>query len=248
MSRSYWMTLVACGCLCVAFINQHFRIADLESQLGVTGETHKSGVAVAHAADTAVTTEEVLGRLGAVERRVGALQRQLALGAAPADSVHGAIEPWGEEGADDEREPTDESINPELEAVLDGDELGPEEKRERLRDIIREEQQAAFKEHRNERWKRRQERQDADLRDFAERAEISDSQLEDMMSFINQGREQVRSLFDAAHAGDLDYREARDSARGLREQIDIQIKDVLDEEQYTAYIEYREEERAQRRR
>jgi len=175
------------------------------------------------------------------------MQRQLALGVAPDDSAQGAIAPWPEDElaeVDGESEP----LQNELESLLHADDVESEEKRERLRNIIREEQQAVFEEHREERWNRRHERRDADLRDFAERAEISDSQLEDMMVFINQGRTQVRSLFEAAHAGDLDFREARDTARGLREQVDLQIKDVLDEEQYGAYAEYREEERERRRR
>ena len=247
MSRSYWMTLFACACLCVAVINQHFRIGELEARLGLSSSSDSSAVAVPAAADTRATSAEAAARLGALERRLGAMQRQLALGVAPAETVHGAIQPWSDDvdGVGGE-EPTDATgIDPEMELV---DDEGGTEQKQRLRDMIREEQEAVFQEHRNERWKRRQQRRDADLRDFAERSEISESQLEEMMSFINQGREQVRSLFDAAHAGDLDYREARDSARGLRQQIDLQIKDVLDEEQYAAYIEYREEERAQRRR
>ena len=248
MSRSYRTTLVACGCLCVAVVNQHFRIGELEARLAPSDSSKATASTAPYAADTVPTSAEAMGRLAALERRLGAMQRQLALGAAPAETIHGAIEPWADDVAGDESEDSATGAGAEPEVGFLGDESVSEQKRERLRDMIREEQEAVFEQQRNERWKRRQDRRDADLRDFAERAEISDSQLEEMMSFINQGREQVRSLFDAAHAGDLDYREARDSARGLRGQIDLQIKDVLDEEQYAAYIEYREEERAQRRR
>ena len=245
MPRSYWMTLVACGCLCVAAIYQNARISELESRLGLKSDGDAPGLAVAHAADTAITSTEVLGRLGAVERRLGAMQRQLALGLAPDDSGQGAITPWPEEElaqADGEPEP----LQKELEPLLHADDVESEEKRERLRNIIREEQQAVFQEHREERWKRRRERQDEALKDFAERSEISESQLEDMMVFVNQGRTQVRSLYDAAHAGEVDFGEARESAQALRTQTDEQIKEILDEEQYLAYAEYREQERARR--
>ena len=247
MARSYWMSLVACACLCVAVVYQHFRIGDLEARLGLTSDPAEPLIAVGPESDTSVTSTELVGRLGALERRLGAMQRQLALGVAPAESVHGAIEPWKNEVPSDEAG-SEQEPRAELEALLVSDDIESDEKRERLRDLIREEQQAVYQEHRDERWKRRQERRDADLRDFADRVEISESQLEEMMVMINEGRTQVRSLFEAAHAGDLDYREARDSARGLRDQIDLQIKDVLDEEQYAAYVEYREEERASRRR
>ena len=150
MPRSYWMTLVACGCLCVAVVYQNARISELESRLGLTSDGDTPGVAVAHAADTAVTSTEVLGRLGAVERRLGAMQRQLALGVAPDDSAQGAIAPWPEDElaeVDGESEP----LQNELESLLHADDVESEEKRERLRNIIREEQQAVFEEHREER-------------------------------------------------------------------------------------------------
>ena len=122
MSRSYWMTLVACACLCVAVVYQHFRIGDLEARLGLDGEPAESVVAAVRASDTSVSSQEIVGRLGALERRLGAMQRQLALGVAPAESVHGAIEPWQDEVPADEADSEDEP-RAELEAILASDDI-----------------------------------------------------------------------------------------------------------------------------
>jgi len=175
------------------------------------------------------------------------MQRELAVGALPGDTVGGAMQPWG---ADGEVYESDEAAvrREDLDSLLTGDDVESEQTRDKLRNIIREEQRAAFQEHREERWKRRQDHQDAELRSFADRTDISDSQLDEMMTFIGQERGQVRSLFDAARAGELDYHDARDSARALRDQTHEQMRDVLDEEQFVAYTEFREEQRNRRRR
>ena len=177
------------------------------------------------------------------------IQREIALGAVTeGGGVQGALEPWesddqaGGDYEEGEQEPQT------LEGILDGEGIESEETRDKLRSFIREEQRAAFQEHREERWKRRQERQDAELRSFADRVDLSDSQFEEMMGFVNEERGQIRSRFDAARSGELDYQDARDSARSLRDQTQERLKDVLDEEQYVAYTEFREEERNRRRR
>ncbi len=142
----------------------------------------------------------------------------------------GALARW--EGAreyDDARDPEDPTAAGPLEQTV--------------RSIV-EDQRVEERERRDER--RRQawtERVEERLDTLVGAVNLSAEHREAIGNLWTAERDQIGVLFSEARAGERDFREARQSVQGLREETDREVQSLLSEDQYTAYAEMRQEDR-----
>jgi hypothetical protein len=112
--------------------------------------------------------------------------------------------------------------------------------RDRLKAVIQEEQDRLRDERwemRNQRWQERTEKQ---ISEFSENAKLSAQQSAEISTLLTSEREQISALFQQARQ-DMSFGEARQKARDLRDENDAKAKEILDEDQITAFMEMREE-------
>lgn len=121
------------------------------------------------------------------------------------------------------------------------------EVRERFQELVRDELDSA----RSERWERRQqrrtERREARLEQLRADAGLRADQLGGLQLLLEDEDEQITDLFRAARE-DGSFEEARDKIRELHAATDEEIAGLLDEDQYAAWQEMRDEGRRGRGR
>ena len=152
-SNFQWVLLVGCV---VAIGWQHSKIGDLQESLQAQGISTEQSVSsedgTTPALKPAMAKPAGRGRLIALESRIARLEGNRAM------RPSAAVDRFG--GGDDEQREDDETasaMDPEVDAALDTV-LNDPRASEQLRDMIREEQAAAWEERRDERRERRDNR------------------------------------------------------------------------------------------
>ncbi|MFH1811508.1 MAG: hypothetical protein ABIJ09_22400 [Pseudomonadota bacterium] len=174
-----------------------------------------------------------LQRVQALESRMAQLQtrmarRELGQGALPKTARHA---PTGDNA---------EGVDPES-VLLDALDSDNPEVRERIKDVVAEEQRRLHEEHFEERRQRWAERSREQVTQLAKDHNLSEEQTSQLNAHLDQEREQIRSLFEQGR-GELGFRGMREQMQALRATTDKAVKEVLDEDQYTGYQKMREEQ------
>lgn len=120
------------------------------------------------------------------------------------------------------------------------------EVRERVSSLVREEMEAASEERWDQRRKRRTERIEQALTDFASAQSLTPADQDSLTDLWTDEREQIGDLFRKARE-DMSWGKARQEAEALREETDASVKAMLSEENYAAWVQMREEENPHRR-
>lgn len=119
-------------------------------------------------------------------------------------------------------------------------EVAPEV-RDAVQDAVRDEIEA----EREARWERRRARMETRTRErveaFAEEVELTDDQMGRLLGALETEQEQVFSNFRRARE-EMNWEEAREKARAIREQTDAEVGEYLDEDQIAGWRKLREEE------
>lgn len=130
-----------------------------------------------------------------------------------------------------------------MDALLTGEALATEQGKRRLHDIVKEAQEQAWHERREQWQKMRKEAQTSRLRQLAEDAGLDTNQVEQLTTFLDHEDEQRRAIFDAMTSGKKTHDQARSELRALRQSTNQQAQSLLSDQQYTAYEKMREERR-----
>lgn len=120
------------------------------------------------------------------------------------------------------------------------------EARERVGQVVREEMEAAREERFERRFERHAERRTEMVENFSSAQGLDGATQARLQELMMVEHEQIADLFRQARE-DGTWHEARDEARGVREDTDEAISGVLDEDQMEAWTTEREEARASRR-
>jgi hypothetical protein len=119
-------------------------------------------------------------------------------------------------------------------------EFGDDEVSTRLREIVREEQEAMEEERaqrRRDRWESRARNR---LSEVGEPVGMSESTQGEILQLWSAEFTQMRSMFREGRTAGRDFEEIRGEIRQLFEDTDAQVKSMLNEEQYSAYQEARQ--------
>lgn len=225
--------LVAAAVLCVAagtaFAAQQRQIHNLRSQLA--GSDRKEGTGVQ------TDDEDLDRRIAMLEDRVARLTKIALDNRSMAQSSSGVT--VASEISDDEVA----ALRDDIDSLSTGELFSTEEGREKFRAAVREEQEQIMEERRQERFDRMRREYDAMVDQFIADAGLDDDQAQVVRDSIATERETAREIFEAARAGDLPFRDARQQFEDAQSATDDAIASVLDQEQYAAYSELRNETR-----
>jgi hypothetical protein len=213
--------------------SQESRIAELEEAMGKPSPgAAKTG---AERGSNAVDSRDMESRLARLEAQLLKAQVNQKLAGAPGKS--GVMNPYGE---GPEKLVATEGQAAKQSDVLEVLESYDPQVRDRLKAVIQEEQDRLRDERwemRNQRWAERTQKQ---IADFSEKAGLSAEQSAEISTLLNSERDQISALFQNARQ-DMSFGEARNKARELRENNDAKAKEILDEGQYTAFMDMRAE-------
>ncbi len=132
---------------------------------------------------------------------------------------------------------------PDLAAALD---TADPEVREKVSNLVREEMEAASEQRWEERRRRRAERIERALADFAAAQSLSAADQEGLTDLWADERETITDLFRKARE-DMSWGKAREEAEAIRERTDAAAREMLSEENYAAWVVLREEENPRHR-
>jgi hypothetical protein len=114
--------------------------------------------------------------------------------------------------------------------------------RERLRNVVQEEQQR-LQDERREQWQARAaERSRGRVSELAARVHLSDQQADWLNDTLDAERDQLSDLFAQARE-DQNFAEMRSKSAQLRAATDASVKAQLKDDQFTAYSDMRAEDR-----
>jgi len=119
-------------------------------------------------------------------------------------------------------------------------ELEDDEVSARVREIVRDEQEAMEEERAQQRRDRWESRARDRLSEVAQAAGISESTQEEILQLWSTEFTQIRSMFREGRTAGRDPEEIRGQMRQLFADTDAQVKSMLSEEQYAAYEEARQ--------
>ena len=176
------------------------------------------------------------GRLIALESRIARLEGNRAL------RPSAAVERFG--GGDDEQREADETesaMAPEVDAALDTVLNNPQAS-EQLRDMIREEQAAAWEERRDERRERRDNRMQEEIEALNEMLELSGADADTLNGLMTSENDAIRGFWGQVRSGEISWGQARKATRMRRNETDTQVRDFLDENKFVAYENWRDEQ------
>ena len=223
-----------------ALAKQSSRITDLEELLAKVSLTPTANSMQKQDASSNVERaphkSDVSHRVQELEKKVVALTRQLSR-VIPAST---RIEEGGPEEMD--------ILKSNVDALMAGEVLDSPEVLNRLRDVIREEQDSAQENRWNQRWERRKQLEHEELKKLAGELQFSDRQTDEVTSVMATERDEVRAFFQAARKGSSSFPQARDLAVQRRTQTDEAMRDILDDDQFEAYTKWRDERSWSRRR
>ena len=178
--------------------------------------------------------EELARRIAALEDRVARLTKIALDNRQMTQSAEGAV---ASEISDDEID----SIRDDLESIASGELFTNEESRDKFRAAVREEQERAMEEMREERMERFRREQDQMIAEFIEDNGLDDDQAAIVRDTLSAEREAAREIWESTRSGDTTFRDAREQFTAAREASDEKIGAVLDQEQYAAYSDMRDE-------
>ena len=174
-------------------------------------------------------------RVAALEREVGELRgARERRRAGPGERVAG--DRPSETGAGTPGDKPDNGAP--LAAVID--ENDPEV-REKVQSIVRDELDIAEEERWQERVKVMRERMKSHVGEFAEEANLSQTQEEEITSLLTDEREKIMEAFREGRRT-FDFNGARQRAMDMRTATDKKAEEILDEDQIKVYQERRAEE------
>lgn len=232
-----------CGLIYSSWV-QHQRQVQLLAQLSKASPV---------AGNETPDNKELVTRIDKLEQRVRRVERQPVLrklaAASPAkqeisDRRAPAKGGLDMHGADDSADTNGADITES--AIMDLLESDNPVLQERLKEVIRLEQEQLVEERR-ERWQVRWiERTRKRLSQLAEQVGLSSEQEEWLSTAIEAERQQISEAFNEARRSGS-FREARSEARQLRKATDEGAQaELQDKEQFEAYLEMREEDRSRR--
>ncbi len=176
------------------------------------------------------------GRLIALESRIARLEGSQTF------RPSGAVERFGgddsDAGRDDE---TESAMAPEVDAALDTVLSNPRAS-EQLRDMIREEQAAAWEERRDERRERRDNRMQEEIEALNEMLELSGSDSDTLNGLMTSENDAIRGFWGQVRSGEISWGQARKATRMRRNETDAQVRDFLDENKFVVYENWRDEQ------
>jgi len=177
----------------------------------------------------------------AVERRVAALEQtvsrlfKMLIAKAQGASREGGAAP---------ATPADlAALREDVDALLTGEALETDQGRKRLHEVIRQAQEEAWQQRRQQ-WRQwRQQAQRGRLEELGEKARLNAAQVEQIGGMIEGERTQRRALVDQMRRGDKSFEQGRAELRALRQQTDQKVRELVDPAQYQAYEKMRAERR-----
>jgi hypothetical protein len=227
-------------------LSQGSRIDVLEERTGAAGDAVGKGDDLSGGA----TSASLADRVESLEREMAELrerrERRMAM-RGDRGAREGRMAGLGPRALSDEElarasssggDPSDALVQ-----ALDSDDP---EVRERLRDVVLSEMQAENErrwETRTERWKQHAKER---LDEAAEEHDWSPEQVQKLSMMLDAERDELSGVFRAAREN-MQWREAREKAREVREKTDENALAVLDDEAYAGWTEMREGERNERR-
>ena len=119
---------------------------------------------------------------------------------------------------------------------------------EQLRSIIREEQDAVWQKRREERRERRRERLNEEIQALKEMLELSGSEAESFNKMLVSENDAIRGFWGQVRSGELSRSQARQATRLRRVETDNQVKDLIDENRYASFENWRNERYRRNRR
>ncbi len=208
----------------ILIVEHGSRITDLE---GLFQRFSKATIPGAPSLEDVIQrNKELLNRIEKLETKIGGLNARLSRVASGGGDV---VE-------DLENNPSEERAESLANEVLDSPEA-----LNRLRDVIREEQDNAREDLWIGRWEQRSEVEQEELRKLGEELNFGGRQSDEVMSAMAKERDEVQAFFEAARKGKSSFPQAREFADKRRVQTDDLVREVLDEDQFDAYTKWRDE-------
>lgn len=216
-----------------ALVKQQQRLDELVALAG------KPLPSVASGTSAAPTT--LLVRIQRLESRVSQLDQEVRIAAALGDRNGAASQPSAEG-----KEQRDKAVGRAADsrtAVLDTLESSDPQIRDRLKTVVREEQERLLEERREVRDERLADRTRERISALAARLSLSDAKVDLVSDALDAERAKISELFRQA-SEDFDLPHARLEAKRIRDATDAQMKASLGDDEFAAYMEMRAEDRA----
>lgn len=134
-----------------------------------------------------------------------------------------------------------------MRAVVAALESDRPEIQEKVREVVRAQQEALWDERRERRQVMWEQRENARLERLATEANLSQSQVDALFAILTASRDRVGEMFRDARQNQS-FEGVHERAEEIRKQADAEAQELLDEQQYKAYQSMREEQRESRRR
>ena len=217
-----------------------YRIWSQGQQIDALTQALHGGPSADAAGDPKKSNGDLIDRVRALETQVRLLRARTGLAGSPVVAgEHGGSMPRGV----DPTNPSDsDALFDDAEnAVMEALESYNPQIRDRLRAVVQEEQEQLREERMQQRRERWEERSRERLAALAQGASLSSDQHATLGEWLNRERDQITELFAQARR-DFSFGEARDKAVEIREETDAQVRELLDEDQLTAYQAMRTEE------
>lgn len=225
--------VVALAALLVVWL-QRSTIQRLEQELGA-----RSAASRARAPGGAAESAELAGRVASLEQTVARVFRMLLA----TDRERGAGEGKAGGGGG---QPSVADLREDVDALLTGEVLGTAQGRKQLHQVVRQVQEEAWEERRQQWQSMRDEMRRARVDALAKETNMSPRQLEQLNELLDAERTQRRALRRGAREGQLPFGQVMEQVRAMRQATDQKVRELLDEKQYGAYEKMREERRGRR--
>ena len=240
MKTQYFQWILLVGCV-AALGWQHTKIGALQESLSAqgiqTGEVVSGDRPVRVEGDFRKALRGGGGRIRALESRIALLEKRGPNVAAAAGSLEQRQGGPEADEATDQSEATPQALEDALGLVMKSPRAS-----ERLRDMIREEQDAASETRRDDRQERRRERVEQELEALNEMLDLSGSDSDTLNEAINSENEAIRGFWGQVRSGDISWAQARKATRMRRTETDTLVRDLLDENKLVAYETWRDEQ------
>lgn len=244
MKTEYFQWILLVGCV-LALGWQHKTIGNLQDSLSAqgiqTGEVTSSDEPVRAESNIVQAMRGGKGRMRALESRIAILEKRGPSFASSAGSLEQA---QGGDFADEESEQA--RLMPQAVEDALGTVMSNPRASERLRDMIRDEQDAAWQERRDERQDRRRERIEQELEALNEMLELSGSEADTFNGYINAENTAIRSFWGQVRTGEISHQQARKATGMRRTETNNQVREFLDENKYISYESWRTEQTGRR--
>jgi len=245
MNTSHFQWVLLVGCV-LALVWQQTEIGDLQESLAAQGIQTSTVIDTdaspqAHGDFQNKRDGHKGARLQALESRISFLENRSAGSQVRAASLDAGVAGESDDADNERDEPMPVAVNEALDTVLSYPAAS-----ERLRDLIRDEQTAAWEERRSERHERRRERVKEELEALNEMLELSGSDADTFNDYINAENTAIRSFWGQVRTGEISHQQARKATGMRRTETDNQIREFLDENKYISYESWRTEQTGRR--